>query len=283
MWLSWALCLIALLVAPSAAQEMSSETPSTTTALPATLKGPRYPYIVSIGSNEKGYNKHLCVGVIISNEHVLSAAHCIKSQKKDKLYVSGGDDWLNSRTQKQTRFVVVQVIWHPQFKELGGHDIALVKVHPSFPLDNIRFRSIDFASKIQIGGGVSASLLGWGRVKMNQVRKLKELPFLTMENSLCKLRHRFIFLTETDICAMHLKGPVGACDGDSGGPLMDVVKEKIYGILSYGKKACKPNQPYAFTRVNIYSDWIEKTMGKMKINISMVNRTKREDIKRRGR
>lgn len=202
----------------SAAQETLSDTPQNSTPLLATTVSttkvisfrPRYPYIVSIGENLKGYYKHLCVGVILSNEFVLSAAHCIQTNPTKQLYVAGGADSLNSR--KQTRFFVVERRWHPQFRVLGGNDIAVLRIYPKFPLDDVRFRSINFAGKPQRDSGTQASLVGWGRVGVGKIRKLQEMPFLTMENDECQQSHRFVFLKPLDICAMHLKGPRGPCD-----------------------------------------------------------------------
>lgn len=41
---------------------------------------------------------------------------------------------------------------------------------------------------------------------------------------------------------------------------MNVAKEQLYGLLSYGKKACQPLKPYAFTRVSLLSQWIKHSM-----------------------
>ncbi|XP_033164064.1 granzyme M [Drosophila mauritiana] len=275
------LCSIAWFAAMSAGQETLSDSPQDSTPLLATTVStmkvisfrPRYPYIVSIGENLKGYYKHLCVGVILSNEFVLSAAHCLQTNPTKELYVAGGADSLNSR--KQTRFFVVERRWHPQFRMLGGNDIAVLRIYPKFPLDDVRFRSINFAGKPQRDSGIQASLVGWGRVGVGKIRKLQEMPFLTMENDECLRSHRFVFLKPLDICAMHLKGPRGPCDGDSGAPLMNVAKEKLYGLLSYGRKACTPLKPYAFTRINAYSSWIQESMDYMAASLKVIrmNRT----------
>ncbi|KPU79448.1 uncharacterized protein Dana_GF17729, isoform B [Drosophila ananassae] len=134
---------------------------------------PKFPYIVSIGANSNGYYKHLCMGVIIAKEFVLTAAHCIKrprGSKPRKLYVAGGSDRLNSFSQ--TRFFV----------------------------------------------------------------------------------------------------------GDSGGPLINLKTEFLYGLLSYTRKACQPRTPYAFTRISTHSNWIEESMPKMlQIRINPGNYTKWKD------
>ncbi|XP_039492079.1 granzyme M [Drosophila santomea] len=275
------ICSLAWFAAMSAGQETVSETTQASTpslattmsAMKSTSFQPRYPYIVSIGENVKGYYKHLCVGVILSNEFVLSAAHCIKMMPIKQLYVSGGADTLNSR--KQDRFFVVEKRFHPQFKVLGGHDIAVLRVYPKFQLDDVRFRSINFTRKLRRGSGIKASLVGWGRVGVGKIKKLREMPFLTMENDECQRSHRFVFLKPLDICAMHLKGSKGPCDGDSGAPLMNVAKEMLYGLLSYGRKACTPLKPYAFTRISGYSGWIQESMDYMvaRLQIIKINRT----------
>ncbi|XP_016961041.1 mite allergen Eur m 3 [Drosophila biarmipes] len=283
LWRSY--CLASLFIALSACQEtvfhVTNSAPPTTKALMKAQSIPnrsRYPYVVSIGTNVKGYYKHLCVGVIISDGFLLTAAHCLKTLPNHKpapKYVAGGDDFLGSRNQ--TRFFIVQVEWHPRFRMLGGHDIAVARVYPKFTLDNKRFRSIQFKVKPRKDVDERVTMLGWGRATIGRIKKLQETPYLTMQNWLCKHKYRFVFLTKTDICAMHLRGPKGACDGDSGAPLMDVANERLVGLLSYGRKACTPLQPYAFTRVSEYSKWIQETMDGMNVGIMKANHTRWKD------
>ncbi|KAH8361921.1 hypothetical protein KR200_008408, partial [Drosophila serrata] len=213
-----------------------------------------------IGAMVSGYYKHLCVGVIISNKNLLSVAHCIKPPKpvhQGKLHVIGGSDRLNGKVEP--RFVV-KIKTHPSFKVLKGYDIAVVEVSPEFPLNDGRFKSLSFNLNPP-SDGFEASMVGWGRVKIGEMKVLKQTPFRIIGNQKCIHSHRFVYLRNTDFCAVHLKGSQGACDGDSGAPLMDVEKEQLFGLLSYGRNACQPLMPYAFTRVGIFSDWIEENMS----------------------
>ncbi|XP_017076749.2 chymotrypsin-2 [Drosophila eugracilis] len=282
------LCRISLFILLSAGHENVSDTPQISTTLATTTAIPyrsRYPYVVSIGVSIKGYYKHLCVGVIIADAFVLTAAHCIKTKQhqKSKMFVAAGDDLLKSRLQSQ--FAVVAKLSHPHFKILKGNDIALLMVTPKFPLDDIRFQSIKLLSRSQTSKDDNLSLLGWGRVTVgSKMNKLQEMPYEVMENDVCKKKHRFVFLTRTEFCATHLKGPRGACDGDSGGPLMNLAEHTLYGLLSYGRKACVPLQPYAFTRVSEYLNWIEESMNHLsrRHNVLKVNRRTRKDTTKFG-
>lgn len=70
-------------------------------------------------------------------------------------------------------------------------------------------------------------------------------------------------ITKQQICAGGDEGK-GACDGDTGGPLMRYYRDEegnnfIYaaGIISYGIGCGNKNAPIVFTNVASYMDWIE--------------------------
>lgn len=198
---------------PSTTSIATQETVTVTTKTTGLTTSPKpkgqFPYVVSIGTNVNGYYQHLCVGVIISKENLLSAAHCVKFAK-GKLYVVGGSDRINDEVKQ--RFVVVGKVQHPRFKILGGYDIVVLKVSPKFPLDDVRFKAISFEYTLPSSAGLQGSLVGWGRVKIRQRKMMQQLPFRTIDNRVCKRTHGFRYLASTDICAVHLNGPQGACD-----------------------------------------------------------------------
>ncbi|XP_022213514.1 venom peptide isomerase heavy chain [Drosophila obscura] len=224
-----------------------------------------FPYVVSIQENTKGYYKHLCGGAIIDVQFVLTAAHCVTKPtplEPDQLFVVGGSHTLNS--MNETRFRVDRMKIHPDFKLLRGHDIVLLRVKPKFQLDNVRFSIIKY-KEIRRGGGINATFLGWGRLKRGEKKDLDLVPFETIKDTECRLTHKFVFLTRSEMCAVHTGIRRGACDGDSGGPLVDGNKHYLYGLLSYGRKACQKGQPYAFTRISMYGNWIRDEMNEMNV------------------
>ncbi|XP_002017379.2 chymotrypsin-2 [Drosophila persimilis] len=224
----------------------------------------RFPYIVSIQGNTQGYYKHLCGGAIIDVQFVLTAAHCVMTPtplELAQLSVVGGSNTLNS--DNETRFAVIGMKIHPGFKILRGHDIVLLRVKTKFQFDNVQFGKINYKVVIRRGGGINATFLGWGRMKQGHKKDLDLVPFQTINDEVCLKNHKFIFLTSSEICAIHTGTTRGACDGDSGGPLVDANKQFLYGLLSYGRKACQMGKPYAFTRISTYGDWIRDEMNEM--------------------
>ncbi|XP_064556489.1 mast cell protease 1A isoform X1 [Drosophila montana] len=225
-----------------------------------------YPFVASIQMVENGKYKHLCGGVILDNEFVLTAAHCnLKPRQlfaKDLLVGAGSNLLFDTKAQ---RFQVRSIKKHPEFKPLYGHDILLLQLATPIPIDNIRFAAIDFRnSTSRKDGNLNSMLLGWGRTTPNMPKQLEVVPFRTISDEMCFLKYKFKYLTRSEICAVNTDGPRGACDGDSGGPLVDAMQHTVYGLLSYGRKPCETGKPFAFTRISIYVNWIEEQMRSMR-------------------
>ncbi|XP_030374719.1 chymotrypsin-2 [Scaptodrosophila lebanonensis] len=224
----------------------------------------RYPFVVSLQKQGKEYYKHICGGAIIDEQFVLTSAHCILNPQQlstTSLSIVAGTNQIYNRSSA-TRFHIKEIRTHKFFKPLKGNDIALLKVEPTIPIDNKRFSKIDFRNSSRKVAGLESLMLGWGRNIVNVIKDMEVVPFQTIEDEECELKHRFKYLTKSEICALSRKR--GACDGDSGGPLVDVESNGFYGLVSYGRRACEAGKPYAFTRISYYVKWIDETMNSMR-------------------
>lgn len=92
--------------------------------------------------------------------------------------------------------------------------------------------------------------------------KLKlEVPVVDEENCRNVYRRSRITLGEGQICAGG-QFALDACDGDSGGPLMQLIGTSwtSIGVVSFGRGCGVEGWPGVYTRVAEYVDWIEDSL-----------------------
>ncbi|KAF5281358.1 hypothetical protein FQR65_LT14756 [Abscondita terminalis] len=207
-----------------------------------------YPYQVSLRSQS---NSHFCGGSIISNNLVLTAAHCLTGRTAGTVAVVAGT---NSISSGGTRYSVAELISHPSYNTgNNGQDIALIKIAGTFTYD-ANVRPVQLASSYP-PVGANLTLTGWG---------LQSYPSNTLPNILqcvhlaaidveqCKSLLPGYPVTSTHLCTKSRKGQ-GACQGDSGGPL--VYGNAQVGVVSWGIP-CAKGYPDVFTSVPSYINWI---------------------------
>uniref|UniRef100_A0A8C4TGC8 trypsin n=1 Tax=Erpetoichthys calabaricus TaxID=27687 RepID=A0A8C4TGC8_ERPCA len=210
-------------------------------------KAHRRPYMASL-RNAKG--EHICGGFLILPNYVLTAAHCYEEPIKVLL---GAHDV--SKKEKSWQMIPVQKFFHHKKYNNKTHenDIMLLKLkHDAKMKDEVK--SISIPERYEhIKPGTRCVVAGWGRTTCNgsSSKVLREVEVVIQEK--CKFA--------SDICTRGT-GTMGACNGDSGGPLIcldKIRKSKAVGIVSNrGDENCEdPNHKTVFTNVALYRDWIE--------------------------
>ncbi|VEN60340.1 unnamed protein product [Callosobruchus maculatus] len=222
-----------------------------------------WPWLVSIYKNGVFH----CGGVLINEEWIVTAAHCLDRYWQYYYEISAGAlRRFSYSPMEQTRWAAVAIPHEDYDRATLSNDIALMKL--SSPVRFNRYvRPICLPSDATAGDGfINAppageicTTVGWGAtvehgIDPDHMREV-EVPVLPA----CK--HEEDRVNNAAICAGLLSGGKDACQGDSGGPFMcrnprNPTQWYLAGIVSHGEGCARPNEPGVYTRVSRHLGWI---------------------------
>ncbi len=255
--------------------------------------------IVALYDIKGGY---LCSGALLSEEVVVTAAHCIEGKAANLRVIFGTDAFGTLEAREvdiQKEFVRrgVATIVHEQYNSnnesdsvVDVNDIALVRFSGGLP-QGFHAASILKDSQL-ISKGTLATVAGYGvnhitadpvDAKKISAAKLKEgietgeilcddeqKECLHMESDgsgyLRAATAQMKIITKSEVRLDESKGQ-GTCSGDSGGPAF-VQKEGqyyVFGVTSRGNLLC--NEEGVYTSLVAHQAWIEKSLAKWGLKI----------------
>ncbi|XP_068075090.1 duodenase-1-like [Danio rerio] len=213
------------------------------------------PYMVSIQSNDS----HVCGGFLITEQFVLTAAHCWN--EREVLTVLVGAHKL-SRSKCLDRCEVERYFNSKYKPHLNRNDIMLLKLKKKVRLS----KNVGLISLPKDGEDVKAdtlcSVAGWGRLWKNGPKpdRLMEANTSIVNDAECEQKWGSDYKASKMICAY---GHGGSCNGDSGGPL--VCNNTAVGVTAFcDRYQCNSRLlPNVYTKISAYLKWIHKVIGNM--------------------
>uniref|UniRef100_A0A3P9BC64 Granzyme B(G,H)-like n=1 Tax=Maylandia zebra TaxID=106582 RepID=A0A3P9BC64_9CICH len=213
-------------------------------------------YMASV-QNKKG--EHVCGGFLMTEDFVVSAAHCDGSLT----HVVLGNHNLKKGSHQKIKIENKTI--HENYQQVGlGNDIMLIKLSEKVKLGHGVEKIKLPQAEINLKENQVCQVAGWGTTKTHgkPVDELRVVDVSVIQRKVCE--PQWPGLPANVICAGGYETDKGFCQGDSGGPL--VCDGLAVGIVSFNyKENCSyPNKPNIYTDISKYLQWINRIVKSRK-------------------
>jgi len=211
-------------------------------------------------------DEHLCGGILIAKNAVLTAAHCVDPRATSGALVNpdlniGGID----RDAPVEKRKTVRAFQHPNWSgsTTAGDDIVILKLNRRTCV-----RPVVTLGAKDAEGQEELTFLGYGRTSERgnfpNILQGSQMNILTRKT--CRNRYDFRPDVRTSELCVRGETTVGFCTGDDGGPIivqpsLRVFRDVVVGIASHTHAGCTETEGVSiFMNVRKYRKWIKQTL-----------------------
>ncbi|XP_019628532.1 PREDICTED: chymotrypsin A-like [Branchiostoma belcheri] len=219
-----------------------------------------WPWQVSLQTAD---NAHYCGGVLVHEDWVLTAGHCLRSDFETHKVILGEHDRTGDTEAVQEREIEYAFRHELYDFQTIQNDVMLLKLRTSAVLgDTVSAVCLPEQGETPSG---PCWITGWGLNGTNAgdglAVVLQQAELSLISDGDCGSLWGPVFNPACMICAG--AADKGGCMGDSGGPLVcenSAGGYDVIGLVSFGERTCDPFYPTGFARVAAFRDWIEQIM-----------------------
>uniref|UniRef100_A0A8B9JJQ9 pancreatic elastase n=1 Tax=Astyanax mexicanus TaxID=7994 RepID=A0A8B9JJQ9_ASTMX len=221
-----------------------------------------WPWQASLRAQSSMCYNHVCGGVLIKAQWVLTTATCLNPIV---MVVLGEHDMTAAESGKEQFYGVSATYIHPSWNRdlTAGNDIGLIRLTSPATLNSyIQLAPLPSLNQI-LSRGTTCYATGWGTTQTGGLlsAQLRQAYLPSVDYATCSSSTWWGSVAKSNMICAGGTGAASICTADGGGPLNCLVGGRyvVHGLSSFvSSLGCNVvYKPSVFTRVSAYLTWVQ--------------------------